>query len=54
LELQEVGSGPGGTHYQVVGADCTDCNELECVQAACALCLGWVIIMPGGLGVIGG
>lgn len=54
LDLQECGSGLGGTLYTVAHANCEDCNELECVVASCALCVGWVITIPGGLGVISG
>jgi hypothetical protein len=54
LDLQECGSGPGGTLYTVTHADCEDCNELECVLASCAQSVGWIITIPGGLGVIGG
>lgn len=48
LELRQAGSGPGGTIYEVVGADCEDCNELEC-SPSCPQSLGWLITLPGGL-----
>lgn len=52
LELAEVGSGPGGTVYEVVDADCEDCNEVEC-STTCAQSVGWILTLPGGLGVLG-
>lgn len=54
LELQEIGSGPSGTLYSVVDADCEDCNELECVPTNCAQSIGWVVTVPGGSGTLGG
>lgn len=54
LEMQEVGSGPGGTMYAVVGASCEDCNELECVLSVCTQSIGWIVTLPGGVGPIGG
>jgi hypothetical protein len=54
LELQEIGSGPGGTLYSVVDADCEDCNELECALTNCAQSIGWVVTVPGGTGSLGG
>jgi hypothetical protein len=53
VTFQECGTGPGGTVYEVTHADCEDCNELECVLASCAQSLGWLINIPGGLGVMG-
>jgi len=53
LELEEVGSGPGGTIYQVVDAFCDDCNELEC-DANCPQSIGWILTIPGGLAAMGG
>lgn len=52
LELQEVPTG-GGAMFQVVRADCEDCNEVEC-SISCPDCLGWVIDLPGGLGPLTG
>lgn len=52
LEFTQGGVGPAGTMYTVSGADCADCNELECVLMDCTTCLGWVITIPGGLGVM--
>ncbi len=48
LELREAGAGPGGTVYEVVAADCEDCNELEC-SPSCPQSVGWLITLPGGL-----
>lgn len=48
LELAEGGSGPGGTLYEVVSADCQDCNDVEC-STACGDAVGWVLTLPGGL-----
>lgn len=53
LELEEVGSGPGGTVYQVIDAYCDDCNELEC-DPTCTQSIGWILTIPGGLAVLGG
>jgi hypothetical protein len=53
IELEEVGSGPGGTIYQVVDAFCDDCNELEC-DASCPQSIGWILTIPGGLATLGG
>lgn len=48
LDLREAGAGPGGTIYEVVDADCEDCNELEC-SPTCPQSVGWMITLPGGL-----
>lgn len=48
LDLVEVGSGPGGTIYEVIDAYCDDCNEMEC-GPGCAQSIGWIITLPGGL-----
>ena len=48
LCLEEVGSGPGGTIYEIVDADCESCNELEC-RPGCEQSAGWYITVPGGL-----
>jgi hypothetical protein len=53
IELEEVGSGPGGTIYRVVDAYCDDCNELEC-DASCPQSIGWILTIPGGLAALGG
>lgn len=53
LELEEVGSGPGGTVYEVVDAECEDANELEC-SSACPESIGWIFTIPGGSGTLGG
>jgi len=47
LALEVAGSGPGGTLYEIVDADCEDCNELEC-GPSCQLSIGWIISIPGG------
>ncbi|MFO1076496.1 MAG: hypothetical protein U1E73_02080 [Planctomycetota bacterium] len=47
LTLESAGSGPGGSLYQIVDADCEDCNELEC-GPSCQQSIGWVIPVPGG------
>lgn len=54
LDLVECGSGPGGTLYTVTNASCEDCNELECAMPNCTQSIGWIVTIPGGLGVIGG
>ena len=54
LDLTQSGSSTGGTLYTVTGANCEDCNELECVLTSCQQSLGWVVTIPGGLGVLGG
>jgi len=48
LELAEAGIGPGGALYEVVAADCQDCNDVEC-STACGDAVGWVLTLPGGL-----
>ena len=53
LMLERVGTGPGGDVYEVVTADCTDCNELEC-GASCSQSVGWIFSLPGGLETITG
>ncbi len=53
LDLQEQGSGPGGTVFVVLNAFCDDCNEVEC-SPNCPSSIGWVITVPGGLGSTGG
>ncbi len=53
LMLEQVGSGPGGAVFEVVAADCEDCNELEC-GASCAQSVGWIFSIPGGLETITG
>lgn len=52
LDLVEVGSGPAGTIYQITNAICDDCPEVECAPT-CPASIGWLITVPGGLGVIG-
>jgi hypothetical protein len=52
LDLNEVGSGPGGSVFEVVAADCEDCNELEC-GVGCAQSVGWILTIPGGLAALG-
>lgn len=52
LDLQEVGSGPGGTVFEITAAECTDCNELEC-GASCSQSVGWILTIPGGLAALG-
>ena len=53
LDLKEVGSGAGGTVFQVTDAYCDDCNELEC-GAGCPQSIGWILTIPGGLAVLTG
>ena len=53
LELSEQSSGPAGTTYLVVDADCEDANELEC-STSCQASIGWTITIPGGMELIGG
>ncbi len=52
LDLLGIGSGPGGTAYLVQNAFCDDCNEVECAPN-CTDAMGWIITVPGGLGVLG-
>lgn len=52
LDLAEVGSGPGGTIYEIAGARCDDCNEVECAPS-CPQSVGWLVTIPGGLGTLG-
>ncbi|MBL9079247.1 MAG: hypothetical protein JNL08_17225 [Planctomycetes bacterium] len=52
VDLREVGSGPGGTVFEVSAADCVDCNELEC-SPSCAQSVGWLVTIPGGLATLG-
>lgn len=47
MQLEQVGSGPAGTIFEVMDADCEDCNELEC-GPSCPGCVGWLINVPGG------
>lgn len=54
LDLEDVGTGPSGTNYLVRHACCEDCNELECVLASCSGSVGWIITIPGGLGMPNG
>jgi hypothetical protein len=53
LTLQELGTSPSGTVYEVIDADCEDCNEVEC-SATCMDSINWLITLPGGLGTIVG
>ncbi len=53
LDLVEVGSGPAGVIYQITNASCEDCNEVECAPS-CPASVGWLVTVPGGIGVIGG
>lgn len=53
LDLNEVGSGPGGVVFQIVAADCEDCNELEC-GVSCAQSVGSILTIPGGLAPLRG
>jgi hypothetical protein len=52
LDMAEVGSGPGGTVFEITAAECTDSNELEC-GAGCAQSVGWILTIPGGLAALG-
>lgn len=53
LQLQQIGSGPGGSAFMVTGAECQDCNDLTC-GVECSASVGTVIILPGGVGSITG
>ncbi len=53
IELEEVGSGPGGVVYEVVDAACEDANELECA-VTCPDCIGWILTIAGGTELLGG
>lgn len=53
LDLQEVGSGPGGVVYEIVDADCEDANELEC-GVSCSQSVGWILTVPGGQAALRG
>jgi hypothetical protein len=52
LDLEDTGGGPGGSVFVVSNAFCDDCNEVECAPT-CTDAIGWVITVPGGLGVLG-
>ena len=52
LDLRETGNGPAGTVFVVDDAFCDDCNEVECAPN-CPDAVGWIITVPGGLGVLG-
>lgn len=52
LELGDGVAGLGGTTYEVVGADCEDCNELEC-GTGCTQSVGSTVTIPGGVGLLG-
>jgi hypothetical protein len=51
LDLAEVGSGLGGTVYEVTAARCEDCNDVEC-SPTCPQSVGWLVTIPGGLGTL--
>lgn len=53
LMIERVGTSPGGNVYEVVDADCEDCNELEC-GPGCPQSIGWVFTIPGGIETITG
>ncbi len=53
LDLNEVGSGPGGVVFEIAAADCEDANELEC-GVSCAQSVGWILTIPGGLAPLRG
>jgi hypothetical protein len=53
LDLNEVGSGPGGVVYEIVDADCQDANELEC-GAGCSQSIGSILTIPGGQAALRG
>lgn len=53
LELNEAGDSPQGTIYQVVDAECDDCNDLEC-GVSCPETVGWTFVLPGGVTTITG
>jgi hypothetical protein len=51
LELAEVGTGPGGSIFEITHASCEDCNELECA-VTCPQTVGWILTLPGGLSAL--
>jgi hypothetical protein len=53
LLIERVGSSPGGNVYEVMDADCEDCNELEC-GPGCPQSVGWLFTIPGGIETITG
>ena len=53
LTLEEDTSGPAGTTYVVMAADCEDANDLEC-DSSCSQSVGWTITIPGGTELLGG
>lgn len=53
LQLQPVGSGPGGCAFMVTSADCQDCNDLSC-GTECSASVGSILVLPGGVGSITG
>jgi hypothetical protein len=52
LDLVDIGSGPGGTAYEIGEALCEDCSEVDCAPN-CLDSVGWILTIPGGLGVLG-
>jgi len=52
LDLSQVGSGPAGTVFEIVAAECQDSNELEC-GASCAGSVGSILTIPGGMAALG-
>ena len=53
MQLELVGSGPAGSIFEVVDADCEECNELEC-GPSCDQSVGWLIEIPGGMESLNG
>jgi len=53
LQLEQVGTGPAGAIFEVMDAECEDCNELEC-GPSCVECIGWLINVPGGMESLNG
>ncbi|MGE3173370.1 MAG: hypothetical protein AB7O97_12160 [Planctomycetota bacterium] len=53
MQLAPLGGGPGGSAFEVVAAECQDCNDLVC-GPDCSSSIGTVILLPGGVGSITG
>jgi hypothetical protein len=53
LDLRDAGGAPGASAFLVANAFCDDCSEVECAPT-CTSAIGWILWVPGGLGVLGG
>lgn len=53
MELQRVGSAPGGTMFAVRDPECEEASGLQCASR-CPDLEGWTITLPNGLGPLTG